>query len=409
MPLVYWLPMMETMNSGAAHFDFRRGGTTQEVRRLRQGQTLRMLVVNTGSASVKLDAVDYDGRQLKCLHAGRYDSTQCDPDALLRDLLSLIEAPQAVVHRVVHGGDALVESRIVDAATESAIAELGALAPLHNPIALRWIRACRRRLAVEQIAVFDTAFFRDLPPVARSYAIPEQLSAQLGIRRYGFHGIAHQAMWRHWCRQRPDLPDGGRLISIQLGGGCSIAAVRNGAPLDTSMGFTPLEGLMMATRSGDLDPGAVMRLLTQHPGAPDAVERLLNEQSGLLGVSQKSADMRVLIDAEDARSHLAVELYCYRIRKYIGAYLAVLGGADGIVFGGGVGEHSPPIRAAALEGLHWCGIQLDAEANRRALGGEARIGSAASRVDLRVAHVDETALLAAEAYAVMNRRASTSV
>ncbi|HEY9198512.1 MAG TPA: acetate/propionate family kinase [Gammaproteobacteria bacterium] len=397
------------MNSGgAAQFDFRRGGSAPSVRWFRPGQPVRLLAVNTGSASVKLDAVEYDGRRLRHVHAGRYDSTQCDPDALLQDFLSLIEPPQAVVHRVVHGGDVLVESRIVDAATESAIDALGTLAPLHNPIALRWIRACRRLLDVDQIAVFDTAFFRDLPPVARSYAIPERLSAQLGIRRYGFHGIAHQAMWRRWCRLRPDLPDGGRLISIQLGGGCSIAAIRNGAPQDISMGFTPLEGLMMATRSGDLDPGAVLRLLKRHPGAPEAVERLLNEQSGLLGVSENSADMRVLIDAEDARSHFAVELYCYRIRKYIGAYMAVLGGADGIVFGGGVGEHSPPIRAAALENLHWCGILPDAEANRGALGAEARIGSAASRVDLRVVHVDETAILAAEAYAVMRGRASVS-
>ena len=413
-------------NRGAAHPDSSTDTPTerrrliQPLRRVRDGAPLRIVAINTGSASVKLDAVEYDGRRLRTLHAARYESNRCDPATVLGDLLTLIEPPDAMVHRVVHGGDELISSRLVDDATEAAVEALAPLAPLHNPVALRWIRAARALLEVPQVAVFDTAFYGGMPPVAKHYALPQPLTEALRLRRYGFHGIAHRAMWRRWCELRPDLPGGGRVITIQLGGGSSITAVRAGVPADTSMGFSPSEGLMMATRCGDIDSGAVLHLLRPTGDAPAAsadeqptdtvadaaarVAQLLNGESGLLGVSGKSADMRDLIDDNGASARFAVELYCYRLRKYIGAYLAVLGGADGIVFGGGIGEHTPRVRSEALAGLHWCGVHLDLEANRRAVGGEARISANESPIDVRVMHVDESRILADEAYALVRRR-----
>jgi acetate kinase len=362
---------------------------------------MKLVVVNTGSTSIKLQALQVTGDSAGRLHSARHDDTDADPRELVRDFVSEAGAPDALVHRVVHGGKDLTASCIIDDAIEQRIEQLGELAPLHNPLALRWIRTCRQELEVPQVAVFDTAFFAALPVVAKSYAVPRDLPEKRDIRRYGFHGIAHQAMWRRWCELRPDLPAGGRLITMQLGGGCSITAIRNGEPQDTSMGFSPAEGLMMATRCGDIDAGAIVHLMRNQVMAPDIVEELINEQSGLLGLSGKSADMRELIDDSDPAAQEAVELYCYRLRKYIGAYLAVLGGADGIVFGGGVGEHIPQVRERALVNMEWCAIELEEEANRAASGEEARISASASAVDVRVIPTDETRILAGEAYALL--------
>lgn len=398
----------------------RRAGSLPTSRRTRDVGALRLVAINTGSASVKLDAVSYDGRRLQPLRSARFDSNHCDPHAVLRDFLSLIDQPQVIVHRVVHGGDELVQSRLIDAATERAIAALAPLAPLHNPVALRWIRAARELTDLPQVAVFDTAFYSAMPAVAKHYALPRQLAADAQVRRYGFHGLAHRAMWRRWCELHNDIRDGGRVITIQLGGGCSVTAIHAGVAIDTSMGFSPGEGLMMATRCGDIDAAAVLRLL-QAPSAVvpraddtttgadlranvERLTRLLNAESGLLGVSEKSADMRELIDDAATQSRFAVELYCYRLRKYIGSYVAALGGVDGIVFGGGIGEHTPRVRADALIGLHCCGVRLDVEANRRAIGGEARISSGDSAVAVHVLPVDETRVLAEETYPLVRRR-----
>lgn len=363
---------------------------------------MKILVVNTGSRSIKLAFVVMQDLAPKHTRAAAYQAPEGDPAALLQQFLRNAGRPDAVVHRVVHGGSELVDSRLIDDALETRIDALGEFAPLHNPVALQWIRACRRELATPQVAVFDSAFFSTLPEAAAHYAIPQQLATEYGIRRYGFHGIAHRALWRRWCTLRPDLPAGGRLITLQLGGGCSIAALRNGKPLDTSMGFSPSEGLVMATRCGDIDPSAIVHLLRSvHMPAGD-VERLINEQSGLLGLSGRSADLRELIDDPDPAARLAVEVYCRRLRKYIGAYLALLGGADGIVFGGGVGEHMPAVRERVLAGMQWCGITVDAAANRQAREGEARIGGGS--VEVRVIPADETAILAEEAGRVLQGR-----
>ncbi|MBT9613627.1 MAG: acetate/propionate family kinase, partial [Burkholderiales bacterium] len=215
------------------------------------------------------------------------------------------------------------------------------------------------------------------------------------------HGLAHQAMCRRWQALRPDIAGGGRVISFQLGAGCSITASERGIACDTSMGFSPLEGLVMATRSGDVDPGLVTYLQQAEGLSAEQVAQLLNHQSGLLGVSGLSGDMRKLLATDDPHARLAVALYCYRARKYLGAYLAVLGGADAILFGGGVGENAAAVRAAILDGFEWAGMRIDAAANLAATGREGCISAADSRVQAWVVPVDEAQILAQEALAVV--------
>jgi acetate kinase len=229
------------------------------------------------------------------------------------------------------------------------------------------------------------------------------------VRRFGFHGLAHDSMLRRVQHLRPDLDRGGRIISIQLGAGCSIAAIDRGLPQDTSMGFSPLEGLVMSTRSGDIDAGLVTFLERTAGFAPERLERVLNKESGLLGLSGLSGDMRMLLASKSRDAEFAIELYCYRIRKYIGAYIAVLGGIDVIVFGGGVGEHSPEVRERVLAGMEWCGVTIDHDRNDAARGTEeidARISISRGSVDVWVVAVDEGAVLAREAAAVLQGRAN---
>lgn len=363
-----------------------------------------ILTVNAGSSSLRLAAFAFEGR-LERLAAQRYDANTGDEAGRIRDFIQrhAIPAVTCVAHRVVHGGETLAAPCVVDARVEAEIERLAPLAPLHNPAALAGIRACRALLGagVPQVAVFDTAFFARLPEVAHAYALPRALSAKHGLRRYGFHGIAHQAMWRRWRALGPELADGGRVISLQLGAGCSIAAVRDGRAVDTSMGFSPLEGLVMATRAGDVDPGLLLFLQRAEGFMPERLERLLNEESGLLGLSGLSGDMRRLLESDDPAARLALEVYGYRARKYIGAYLAVLGGADAVLFGGGVGEHAAPVRERILAGLEWAGIALDADANRDAVAREARISGRKSKVEVWVIPVDEAAILAQEAAALL--------
>jgi acetate kinase len=362
-----------------------------------------VLTVNAGSSSTRLAAFGREEGALKPLAAVHYRGT-VEADTALHGFLNEygIGRVSAVAHRVVHGGQALVTPCLIDDHVEAEIDRLSPLAPLHNPVALAWIRSCRVRLGadVPQVAVFDTAFYADLPPVAHIYAIPRDLARKHGVRRYGFHGLAHQALWRRWRALCPHLPDGGRVISLQLGAGCSITAVNGGRAVDTSMGFSPLEGLVMATRCGDLDPGLITYLQRAEGLPPEAAEHLLYHESGLRGVAGND-DMRTLLASEEPDARRAVDLYCYRARKYVGAYLAVLGGADAVLFGGGVGEHAPAVREQILAGMEWAGIALDAQANRAAAGTEACISRSDSRVQVWVIPVDEAAVLAEEAVAVV--------
>lgn len=366
---------------------------------------MTILTVNTGSSSVRLSAYTRNGADLTALVSERHALDGSDPESLLHEFIRAhgLASVDAVAHRVVHGGARFTGACLIDRETELEIGRLAPLAPLHNPSALRWIRAAREVTGknVAQVAVFDTAFFAALPDIARTYAIPHALAEKHGLRRYGFHGLAHQAMWRRWCELRPDIPGGGRGITLQLGSGCSIAAVEQGKPRDTSMGFSPLEGLMMSTRPGDIDAGLIAFLQRQEGLTPEQTERLLNEQSGLLGVSGISADMRLLLESDEARARLAVELYCYRARKYLGAYLAVLRGADAIIFGGGVGENAAAVREKILEDMAWCGVEIDPEKNCAANGIEACISNRTSRVAVWVVPGNEAAVLAREAVAAI--------
>lgn len=363
---------------------------------------MRLLTVNTGSSSVRLALYASDGDAPRLL-AERRCSGESQPEHTLHDFIGS-ERVDAVAHRVVHGGARLAESCVIDAAIETEIERLAVFAPLHHPRALAWVRACRALLGkgLAQVAVFDTGFYAALPEVARSYALPQQLAQRLGLRRYGFHGIAHQAMWRRWRRLRPGVAEGGRVISLQLGAGCSITAVAHGAPQDTSMGFSPLEGLVMATRSGDLDPGLLLHLLRAEKISIDELDHLLNRESGLRGMAGDS-DMRRLLNSNEPAARLAVELYCYRARKYVGAYLSVLGGADAILFGGGVGEYAPEVRERILSGMEWAGVALDRESNHAAIGSEACISRSDSHVAVWAIAVDEAQLLAEEAASLLTQ------
>jgi len=305
----------------------------------------------------------------------------------------------AVGHRVVHGGEQFREPVVIDDGVVAAIVRLAEFAPLHNPGSIAGIEGSRAVLGphIPMVAVFDTAFHRSIPPRAATYAIDLDLARKHGISRYGFHGIAHASLAGIYAAavNRPLVQL--RLITLQLGNGCSATAIDRGRSVDTSMGFTPLEGLVMGTRSGDLDPAVVGQLVRREGLSVDDVERLLNERSGLLGVSGLSHDMRELLSAAegdpDSRAALALDVFCYRVRKYIGAYLAVLGGADALVFGGGIGERSAIIRARICDGMDWCGIRLDPLRNETAVnlapGDAMKIGAEDAQVACYVAGVDE--------------------
>ena len=315
---------------------------------------------------------------------------------------------EAVGHRVVHGGEDFARSQRIDDTVLRALDELVELAPLHNPHNIAGIRAATRVLGpgVPQVAVFDTAFHHTLPEVAFLYGLPYQLYRRYKVRRYGFHGTSHRYV-AHRYRQLTNRPrEHTRLITLHLGNGASACAILGGDSIDTSMGFTPLEGLVMGTRSGDLDP-AILDFVASKEGLTLAqMETLLNKQSGLLGLSGLTPDMRELLgeieEHDDRRARLAVEVFCYRIRKYIGAYLAVLDGAEAIVFAGGIGENAAEVRARVCSGLEWMGITIDPEANESLTSGrEGRFSTPDSRVELWVIPTDEELLIARDTWRVV--------
>jgi len=365
-----------------------------------------VLTVNAGSSSVRLATYRRTATSLSRF-AFNHSNDVANPVTLLADFVGREKPPSlgVIAHRVVHGGERLVEPCLIDSRIEAEISRLIPLAPLHNPVALRWIQACREVFGrdVPQVAVFDTAFYAELPRAARTYPLPKSLSDRHRLRRYGFHGLAHQSMWQRWCALRPDLDQGGRVITVQLGSGCSMTAIDRGKPQDTSMGFSPLEGLMMATRSGDLDPGLITYLQQREQLSAAAIEAMLNRESGLLGVSGES-DMQKLLLREDDDARLALNMYVHRIRKYLGAYLAVLGGADAVLLGGGVAENASAVRESILANMEWAGVALDVHANLAAVGVEACITRADSRVQAWVTPVDESALLAAAADSLIRQQ-----
>jgi acetate kinase len=305
----------------------------------------------------------------------------------------------AVGHRVVHGGETFTSSAVITGEVLKGIEACADLAPLHNPINVQGILAARKIFGLEtpQVAVFDTSFHHTLPERAYLYAIPYPLYERHHIRRYGFHGTSHRyvsyryRVLNHLTREQT------HIITLHLGNGCSAAAIRNGNPADTSMGFTPLEGLVMGTRSGDIDPAIVDFISAKESLSPEEMDLLLNTKSGLLGLSGQTNDMRVLQQKSkenDRRAQRAIEVFCYRAKKYIGAYLAAMGGADAVVFTGGIGENSPEIRAQICQGLEFFGLKLDTAKNNQGSGREARITTDDSRLHAFIIPTDEELLIA---------------
>ena len=312
-----------------------------------------------------------------------------------------IRAIDAVGHRVVHGGERFTKSVMLDDAVLKDLEDTIELAPLHNPHNLRGIHAVREVLGpdVPQAAVFDTAYHHTLPEHAYLYAIPYSLYRRYRFRRYGFHGTSHRYVAYRYRTLNGLSREATRLVTLHLGNGCSACAISAGDSVDTSMGMTPLEGLVMGTRSGDIDPALIDVIAEKEGLSLNEVESLLNKQSGLLGISGLTHDMRELLaeahENKDRRALLAIHMYCYRITKYIGGYLAALGGADAIVFTGGVGENAAEIRARILEPLKWMGIDVDPGANDTTVGGqEGRITSEGSRLAAWVIPTDEELLIA---------------
>jgi acetate kinase len=315
----------------------------------------------------------------------------------------------AVGVRVVHGGAQEGACILVTPSVEQQLEQLGSLAPLHNEGSLATIHEAARRLLDRPpiVAVFDTAFHADMPEVARTYALPHELTQRHGIRRFGFHGIAITSVLEGYAHRAKAHASDQRLVVLHLGSGASITAVRGGRGVDTSMGFSPLEGLVMATRSGDLDPSLVPYLARAERATPDEVVNWLNERSGLLGISGRSGDMREierLRDVGDPRASLAFDLFAYRAKKHMAGMIAVLGGVDAVLFSGGIGENSAAARAAICTGMEWCGIAIDAPLNAQPRRSDGRISAADARVGIHVMAADEERIIARETYSLLASR-----
>ena len=306
----------------------------------------------------------------------------------------------AVGHRVVHGGELFKESAVIDDNVLKGIEDCIDLAPLHNPNNVKGILASRALFGkgTPQVAVFDTAFHQTLPEVAYLYAVPYHLYRRHRVRRYGFHGTSHRYVAFRYRALRGLNREQTNIVTLHLGNGCSAAAIRAGQSVDTSMGMTPLEGLVMGTRSGDIDPAIVNLIGGKEGMSASEVDTLLNTQSGLLGISGLTNDMRVLQselkEHDDRRVRLAIDVFCYRARKYIGAFLACMGGADAIVFTGGIGENSPKIRAQICNGLQWAGLKIDGSTNQEMVGREGKISSEDSSLLAYAIPTDEELLIA---------------
>jgi len=338
---------------------------------------MKVLIFNAGSSTLKFSLIEAKHERtlaqgvIECAagssltHADSVarilDQLQRGPSAPLRTLSEIV----AVGHRVVHGGDRYDTAVRVTAEVRRDIESLAELAPLHNPVAVQVMEATEAALPdVEQFASFDTAFHSTLSPAARTYAIPHEWTQDWGLRRYGFHGLSHA-----YCAARAAEMVGDRdlrLVIVHLGNGASASAVRGGICVDTSMGFTPLDGLVMGTRSGSVDPGLLLYLLRHKPVDILQLDHVLNHKSGLLGMSGVSSDMRRVLaaaDEGDAQAELAIDVYVHRLRQTIGAMAASLNGIDALVFTAGIGEHSPEIRQRACDGLEFLGLEMDAVTN----------------------------------------------
>jgi len=396
---------------------------------------MRILVLNSGSSSLKYQLIDSETEEVlakglaerigvkggggRITHESSSNgltevkANMANHDQAMGRVFELLTHPQkgavssvrdisAVGHRVVHGGEKFVASTIVNDEILAEIDKMSVLAPLHNPPNLEGIRACMRLMPdVPQVAVFDTAFHATMPDYAYTYALPYKYYTDYDVRRYGFHGTSHRYVAGQALKMLEEQgrdPASTRIITCHLGNGCSMTAIVGGKVVDTSMGMTPAEGLVMGTRSGDLDPAIVLYLARELHASPDEIDDLINKRSGLLGVSGVSSDMRDVQKAAaegNGLAQLAITIFCYRIKKYIGAYAAAMGGLDAVVFTGGIGENSDSVRARVCEGLEFLGIELDPERNRT-MTGPADISKPAGRVRVLVVPTNEERMIARE-------------
>ncbi|HHQ49141.1 MAG TPA: acetate kinase [Acidobacteria bacterium] len=405
---------------------------------------MKILVLNTGSSSVKFQIIETDlermaAHQDETLGTGQVEKiglsdsrlvfkvpgrttfqdyreilehraaiewvlgTVVNPD---HGILQSVEEIEAVGHRVVHGGEEFASSVLMTPEVVAQIEQCSVLAPLHNPANLRGYHAAHAILPdVPHVAVFDTAYHQTMPAHSFLYGIPFQFYTKHALRRYGFHGTSHRYVTFRasqvlgWKRVEK------RYISCHLGNGCSVAAVDHGKSVDTSMGFTPLEGLLMGTRCGDMDPAIIPWLMAMEEMTLHQMNTMLNKHSGLYGVSGVSSDMRELLAARaegNRRADVAFRMFCYRITKYIGAYAAAMGGADAVIFTGGIGENSPEVRQQALEGLGFMGLDLDVERNAALTGGEGEISTEGSTVKALVIPTNEERVIARDVVRVLN-------
>ncbi|SOJ53103.1 Acetate kinase [Mycobacterium simulans] len=376
-----------------------------------------VLVINSGSSSLKFQLVEPgSGESLargSVEQIGEPSSSVTDHDAALRRAFDMLAADGidlqtcglvAVGHRVVHGGNEFYQPTVLDDTVIGKLGELSPLAPLHNPPALLGISVARKLLPeVPHVAVFDTAFFHDLPPAAATYAIDRGLAEQWQIRRYGFHGTSHRYVGEQAAlfvdRPFSEL----NQIVLHLGNGASASAIAGGRPVETSMGLTPLEGLVMGTRSGDVDPGVFSYLWRTAKMGVDDIESMLNHESGVLGLAGERdfRRLRSMIESGDGSAQLAYDVFIHRLRKYIGAYLAVLGHTDVVSFTAGIGEHDAAVRRDALAGMTELGIELDVDLNAGSSGDTRRISSDASRIEVLVVPTDEELAIARDCVSVL--------
>ncbi len=371
---------------------------------------MKILALNSGSSSIKYRLVEFPGGERlasgELQEIGVREDHQRSFEKVLSDLRDAGAKPDAVGHRVVHGGELFLEAVKVDDGTLEAIRSLSPLARLHNPINVTGIEVARRVFPdAEHVAVFDTAFHRTLPQRAYTYALPPSAKSLGNFRRFGFHGISYAFVSRRAVAFLGRAIEEVNLIVLHLGNGSSAAAIQGGRSVDTSMGMTPLEGLVMGTRPGDLDPGISLRLARESGETIEEVERRLEEESGLRGLTG-SNDLREIIAREekgDAAARLAIDLYAYRIKKYVGAYFAVLGRVDAVVFTGGVGENNPEIRARSLAGLDGFGIRIDEAGNRADSRDERGIGATEAPVAVLVIPTNEEIEIATQTLACLER------
>ncbi len=397
---------------------------------------MKILVLNCGSSSIKYALYDMDSKSI--MTSGGAERVGLDgafvkvklangeKKTIMHDIpehtegvkfiFSLLTDPEigvikdlkeidAVGHRMVHGGEKFNKSVLLTDEVLKTFEECSDLAPLHNPANLKGVRAVQELMpGLPQVGVFDTAFHQTMPKEAYMYAIPYELYEKYGVRRYGFHGTSHRYVSQRVCEYLGVKTEGKKIITCHIGNGGSIAAVKDGKCVDTSMGLTPLEGLMMGTRSGDIDGGAVTFIEKKLGLDADGMSNLLNKKSGLLGVSGISSDMREIFQANqdgNERAKLAFEMYCYRVRKYVGSYAAAMNGCDIIVFTAGVGENQADMRESVCSGLSFMGVEIDNEKNKTIHGEEAVISTPNSKVTVVVVPTDEELMIASDTLALL--------